>query len=154
MLLCTKIGRKGNNLAISTHSQHMLKFSTQFPTYITVFNMCWNFQHSFFNMFSIHFKLENLKHLHSNCNWVHPENCVKFHLRTQHNSYTTLCIKVVKNMKSTVKIFKVCWKHISRCVRNKLKISRHVENLHDATMMSSWCDPFHQFWNIITVIKI
>ena len=61
-----------HTLKFSTQFQDALKFSTLFSTCLEIFK--------FFNMFSAHFKLENLKHLHSNCNWTHPENCVKSYL--------------------------------------------------------------------------
>ena len=60
--------------------------STHLESFDMVFNMSSNFQNiqhvlkllkQFFNMFSAHFKLENLKHLLSNCNCIHPENWVK-----------------------------------------------------------------------------
>ena len=74
--------------------QNMLKISTCF---FTVFRTCWKFQHAFlqfstlfFNMFlksvtdfntlwnfQHTFKHENLKHLESNCNWIHPEIFIK-----------------------------------------------------------------------------
>ena len=75
-----------------------------------------------FNMFSIHFNLETLKHLHSNCNWAYPKNCVNSYLRTQHNS-KLLALKVWKiwevqfwnvmnHVENCVQNFKVCWKHV------------------------------------------
>ena len=148
MLLCTKLGRKGNNLAISTlfnrpcSFQHMLKFSTWFS-----------------NMFSIHFKLENLKNLHSNCNWSHPKNWVESYLRMQHKQLNySLHLYVWKNMKTTVEnmlkisrcvenTFQSCVENVSKMSRhiektfqvmlkNVSKISRHVENVPK----SPWCD--------------
>ena len=71
--------------SFSTCFQHALQISTCSEIFNTlfqhVFNMHYRFQHAlkfsthFFNMFSTHFKHENLKHLQSTES--HPEICVK-----------------------------------------------------------------------------
>ena len=82
----------------------MLKFPTQF-----------------FKLFWTYFKLKNLKHLHSNCNWAHPKSCVKSYLRMQHNSLTTPCNKDMKNMKIKVLKFTYVMKYVKSCVENHVK---------------------------------
>ena len=72
--------------------QHALTFSTWFSTCIDIFK-------TVFNMFSAHFKIENFKHLHSNCNWTHPENCVKSNLILY--VLWMLWIQVIHNNKTT-----------------------------------------------------
>ena len=52
-----------------------------------------------------------------------------------------------------VKYFKVCWKPCWK-FQGMLKTMSKFQSVLKITVMWPLCDPFHQFWNIIAVIKI
>ena len=160
------------NMLFQHSFQHILQFSicleifNMFSTHFEIFNIVLNihyiiqhmmkFSTHFSDMFSTHFKHENLKHLQSNCNWTHPEVCVEHNI----NVKLPFVLKVWKIWKvefwnspvmnhvencveNHVKNFKVCWKPCWK-FQSVLKI----------TVMWPLHYLFHQFWNIITVMKI
>ena len=102
-------------------------------TFNIVFNMHYRFQHvlkfstCFFKMFSTHFKHE----IHLYMLWT----MLKTVLKTMSN--------ISKCVENYVENFKACWRPCWK-FQSVLKI----------TMMWPLHDPFHQFWNIIAVIKM
>ena len=94
--------------------------------------MHYRFQHmlkfskSFFKMFSTHFK-----HKNSPMVWT----MLKTVLKTMSN--------ISKCVENHVENFKACWKPC-----------RKFRSVSKITVLSPLRDPFHQFWNIIAVIKI
>ena len=113
-------------LQISTRAE--IKFS---PC-ITDFNMHYRFQHvlkfskCFFKMLSTHFKHKNSPMLWS---------ILKTVLKTMSN--------ISKCVENHVENFKACWKPCWK-----------FQSVSKITMTWLLHDPFHQFWNIIAVIKI
>ena len=108
--------------------------------------MSWNFQHAFNIVFNMHYRF-----LHT----FQISTCAEiFNMLFQDvlNTFQTWNSPMVWTM---LKIVLETMSNISKCVEN------HVENfkvywktMSQITMMRMLCDPFHQFWNIIAIIKI
>ena len=122
--------------------QNMLKFSTCF---FTVFRTCWKFQHAFLQFsapFSICFQNVLQISTHSEIfNTLSNMKIWKLTVKLQLNPSKNICKILVRN--SRTKNFKACWKPCQK-----------FQSMSKITMMWLLRDPFHQFWNIITVIKI
>ena len=66
------------------------------------------------------------------------------------------CFQHISNMKFTYGM-----NHVEKCIENHVKYFKvywkpcwHFQSVSKITVTWPLCDPFHQFWNIIAVIKI
>ena len=74
----------------------------------------------------------------------------KIPVRTQYKCYTTLCIKGMKISKVEFWNSPMLW----TTLKTVLKTMSKFQSMSKITVTWPLHDPFHQFWNILTVIKI
>ena len=119
-----------------------------------VFNTHWNFQHASNIVFNMHYRFQHV---------------LKFSTCFQHSFQHALQILTcITDFKHEIDVcYEPCWKllitmsNISKCVENYVenfkacwKSCQKFQSVLKITMTWPLHDPFHQFWNIIAVIKI